>query len=72
MELDDGRIVMGDAAREQSMTATDPVCGMKIARTDAAAATDYQGTVYYFCSQACHQRFLQAPEQYAVSPAASP
>jgi Cu+-exporting ATPase len=69
MELDDGRIVMGDAALEETTTATDPVCGMKIARADAVAAVDYQGTVYYFCSETCHQRFLEAPERY-LSPAA--
>jgi Cu+-exporting ATPase len=71
MELDNGRVVMGDAAREEATTATDPVCGMKIPRADAAAAIDYQGTVYYFCSKACHERFLEAPERYVI-PAASP
>jgi hypothetical protein len=25
-----------------------------------------QGTTYYFCSQACHQRFKAAPEQYTT------
>jgi Cu+-exporting ATPase len=44
-------------------TVEDPVCGMEI--DPAAAGEEYQGTTYYFCSEACHQRFMAAPEQYA-------
>jgi P-type Cu+ transporter len=43
---------------------TDPVCGMEIDPATAAASEDYQGKTYHFCSQACHQRFVAAPEQY--------
>jgi Cu+-exporting ATPase len=32
----------------------------------AAASEEYQGKTYYFCSEGCHQRFVAAPEQYAV------
>ena len=49
---------------------TDPVCGMEIdtaaAAAAAAASEEYQGKTYYFCSEGCHQRFVAAPEQYAV------
>jgi P-type Cu+ transporter len=43
----------------------DPVCGMEIDPATAAASEEWQGTTYYFCSAACHQRFVAAPEQYA-------
>ena len=36
----------------------DPVCGMKIKRERAAAHSDYQGKVYYFCSELCRERFV--------------
>ena len=43
----------------------DPVCGMQIDPQDAAAQMDYQGRTYYFCSEDCHQKFMQNPQQYA-------
>ncbi|HET6147950.1 MAG TPA: YHS domain-containing protein [Polyangia bacterium] len=70
MELDNGRVVFGDATKEDP-TATDPVCGMEIKRVDAAAVAERDGTIYYFCSPACKQRFVEEPERY-VTPAASP
>ena len=47
-------------------TVTDPVCGMEIDSAAAAASEEFQGKTYYFCSEGCHQRFVAAPEQYAV------
>jgi YHS domain-containing protein len=47
-------------------TVTDPVCGMEIDSAAAAASEEYGGKTYYFCSEACHQQFVAAPEQYAV------
>ena len=44
---------------------TDPVCGMRIDSDDAAATTEYEGTTYYFCSQACHDVFVADPFSYA-------
>jgi Cu+-exporting ATPase len=43
----------------------DLVCGMEIDPKDSAATMDYQGQTYYFCSQACHDRFMAEPETYA-------
>jgi protein SCO1/2 len=43
----------------------DPVCGMKLKRVRAAAHADYHGRVYYFCSDRCHDRFIQDPARYA-------
>jgi YHS domain-containing protein len=51
---------------EVMATVKDPVCGMEIDSAAAAASEEYEGKTYYFCSEACHQRFVAAPEQYAV------
>jgi YHS domain-containing protein len=70
MDLDNGRVVFGDSKQEPAM-ATDPVCGMEIERSRAAAFAERSGTIYYFCSAECKQRFVDQPERY-LSPAASP
>jgi YHS domain-containing protein len=45
--------------------ATDPVCGMKVDESKAAAKAEYRGTAYYFCSTGCHKAFTAEPERYA-------
>lgn len=50
----------GGAAMER-----DVVCGMQIDPQDAAAQMEYQGKTYYFCSEDCHEKFMQNPQQYA-------
>jgi P-type Cu+ transporter len=45
---------------------TDPVCGMRSTRPRPRRARSTGGKTYYFCSEGCHQRFIAAPEQYAV------
>jgi YHS domain-containing protein len=52
----------GDAGRA---TVTDPVCGMQVDPAAAAAQRDYQGRLYYFCSQHCAERFAAAPPKFA-------
>jgi Cu+-exporting ATPase len=47
-------------------TVNDPVCGMEIDWAAAAAGEEYEGKTYCFCSEACHQRFVAAPQQSAV------
>jgi Cu+-exporting ATPase len=72
MDLDNGRVVFGDnAATEVHARVKDPVCGQELEKIDAAAATDYHGTIFYFCSADCKARFLASPEAY-VSRSASP
>lgn len=44
--------------------AKDPVCGMEVEETKAAATSVYQGTTYYFCAQGCKVTFEKAPEKY--------
>lgn len=41
----------------------DPVCGMQI-DTDEALTMNYEGQIYYFCSDECRQEFREAPEEY--------
>ncbi len=45
----------------------DPVCGMAIDGTKAAASTTYQGKTYSFCRDDCKAKFLQDPARYAES-----
>jgi YHS domain-containing protein len=42
----------------------DPVCGMRLRRSSAAAQMDYRGHPYFFCAEACQRRFAAAPEQF--------
>jgi Cu+-exporting ATPase len=43
----------------------DPVCGMKVNPSKAAASVEHQGVTVYFCSQGCAAKFRAAPEKYA-------
>lgn len=42
----------------------DPVCGMTIEETDAAATFDHDGTTYSFCSESCREEFEANPGDY--------
>lgn len=42
----------------------DPVCGMTVEPSKAAAAWDHEGTTYYFCSVGCFERFRNDPQGY--------
>ena len=42
---------------------TDPVCGMKVDRTQALHAA-YAGRTYHFCSENCRSQFQADPEAY--------
>ena len=44
----------------------DPVCGMRIESEEAAGTAEYEGTTYYFCSQACHDAFQANPAAYVT------
>jgi P-type Cu+ transporter len=51
--------------------AVDPVCGRELKRADAAAAVDYHGTVYFFCSEACREQFVADPTLFVEASAAA-
>jgi YHS domain-containing protein len=53
-------------------TVTDPVCGMKIDSSQAAAQTTYEGQAYYFCSTDCRDTFEQSPRDYVGNASRSP
>jgi YHS domain-containing protein len=42
----------------------DPVCGMELDSSQAAAQSQYQGQTYYFCSVECKQKFDANPKQF--------
>ncbi len=56
-----------EEAREkemETMTVKDPVCGMEIDPSNAVATEEHEGQTYYFCSAACHDKFLADPGAY--------
>lgn len=57
------RIDRGGGEFEED-TATDPVCGMRINRSAAAASATHRGHPYYFCSTDCQVKFLENPTLY--------
>jgi YHS domain-containing protein len=42
----------------------DPVCGMEIDSSQAAAQTIYEGQAYYFCSEDCRRTFEENPKEF--------
>ena len=56
-----------DRKENKAMTTVkDPVCGMEIDPTTAAASEEHEGTTYYFCSHNCRERFVADPEKFAA------
>ena len=53
------------------MQVTDPVCGMRLEHTKAAATEAADGQTLYFCSPSCHGKYKADPARYAgkASPA---
>jgi len=54
--------VKSEKAREKM--AKDPVCGMDVDETKAAATAEYKDRTYYFCAAACKRAFEKNPEKY--------
>jgi Cu+-exporting ATPase len=44
----------------------DAVCGMKVNAETAAGRQEFNGTVYYFCSSSCEQKFKANPAAFAL------
>ncbi|HET7214702.1 MAG TPA: HAD-IC family P-type ATPase, partial [Terriglobia bacterium] len=42
----------------------DPVCHMDVEPSSAAGSCEYMGTTYYFCCEACLEKFRAAPQDY--------
>lgn len=47
------------------MAAKDPVCGMTVEESEAAATSEHDGRKYYFCSKHCKEEFDADPAAYA-------
>jgi len=52
----------GDEFEDEPVT--DPVSGMRISRSSAAASDAYRGHPYYFCSIDCQANFARSPTAY--------
>jgi YHS domain-containing protein len=48
--------------------AKDPVCGMNVEESKAAATSIYKGQTYYFCAKVCKESFDKDPEKYLQKP----
>ena len=46
-------------------TVMDVVCGMDIDPNTASSQMEDGGETYYFCSSACHDKFIDEPHKYA-------
>lgn len=42
----------------------DPVCGMRKTKNEMKATSDFQGKIYYFCSQVDKDMFDSYPEYF--------
>jgi heavy metal translocating P-type ATPase len=49
----------------------DPVCGMNVEPSRAAARVEHRGETYYFCAAACAARFREDPDKFLAAPRAS-
>lgn len=49
---------------EEDGTVVDPVCGMKIKKSEAKATVEHNGKKYYFCMQEDAEKFKADPEKY--------
>ena len=49
----------------------DPVCGMQVLPSQAAATCEHEGKTYYFCNVSCRDKFVAAPEKY-LAPGVAP
>jgi class 3 adenylate cyclase/YHS domain-containing protein len=58
--------VMPGATAESATRLIDPVCGMELDRTEAAAVLLLEGAERAFCSQQCLHRFVESPQRYAI------
>ena len=53
-------------------TVLDPVCGMEVDPTRAAAKVEHKGQAFYFCNPHCAERFRESPEMYLTRVQARP
>ncbi|MCF6158789.1 MAG: YHS domain-containing protein [wastewater metagenome] len=49
---------------EKAEVVKDPVCGMEVRTPEKALSAEYEGKVYYFCSNYCQKTFKKTPKAY--------
>src|ERR1035437_2287272 len=64
-EADPGRYTGQEGESQPASVVTDPVCGMEVDPSKAAASALHNGMTYSFCSQGCAVKFKADPERYA-------
>lgn len=42
----------------------DPICGMMVDETKSTLRSEHEGVAFYFCSEACKQKFDTDPHKY--------
>ena len=57
---------------DMAETFKDPVCDMDVTPETAAGTSEYNGTIYYFCSPGCKRSFDKEPEKYVSKASQSP
>ncbi len=55
---------LADQSEEKSEQLKDPVCGMTVDPTKAAASVEHAGRAYYFCGKSCAEKFRSNPVAY--------
>ncbi|MBI1849242.1 MAG: YHS domain-containing protein [Planctomycetes bacterium] len=53
-----------DSPYQRDLLVTDPVCGMTIQRAESVGSVEFDGRTYYFCVQACRDRFEANPQAF--------
>ncbi|MGB7063031.1 MAG: YHS domain-containing protein [Candidatus Zixiibacteriota bacterium] len=43
----------------------DPICGMEVSESQAAASLEYKGQKFYFCASSCYDAFEKNPDKYS-------
>jgi len=63
--------ILGESAKA-GVTFKDPICDMDVEPATAAGSFEYKGVTYYFCSEACLEKFRASPEDYIGAAKAAP
>lgn len=45
----------------------DPICAMKVDENAGKPSYRYEGREFHFCSESCHQKFIEAPDDHIVA-----
>ncbi len=63
--------ILGKSAKA-GVTFKDPICDMDVEPATAAGSFEYKGVTYYFCCEACLEKFRAEPEDYIGAAKAAP